>query len=228
MRCEDGDDQELLMGSNRVCKLACVCAGCFSPATSIRPMSRKLLSIVAAAFIAASSSTASAQLPPPVDLGIQNLPQETQVWCWAAVAQQLIMHRRGSAGTPPQCALVAVANGAAPQVCCSGYNPACVRVGSLNQIQFLIAQYGGSYSQIAPPTDPMTLYHTLASGRPIIVHIASGYASSHVVVLRGMAWVPTAWGAQPVLYINDPMAYFTQPIPYQSLVPIWIDAIVVN
>lgn len=191
-------------------------------------MFKKLLRTIAVAVAALLSTGGHAQVPPPVDLGIQNLPQETQVWCWAAVAQQIIMHRRGPAATPPQCALVAMANGAAPQFCCSGYNPTCVRVGSLEQIQYLIGQFGGSYSRIAPPTDPMTLYQTLASGRAIIVHVASGHASSHVVVLRGMAWVPTQWGLQPVLYINDPMSFFTQPVLYTSLVPIWINAIVVG
>lgn len=53
-------------------------------------------------------SLAAQAMPSPVQLGIPNLPQETQVWCWAAVAQQIIAHSRGAAYTPPQCALVAV------------------------------------------------------------------------------------------------------------------------
>ena len=32
-------------------------------------------------------SPVRAQIPSPIDLGIRNIPQETQVWCWAAVAQ---------------------------------------------------------------------------------------------------------------------------------------------
>ena len=32
----------------------------------------------------------------------------------------------------------------------------------------------------------------------------------------------------PVLYINDPMAIYTQPVPYFNLLRIWVNAIVVN
>ena len=74
-------------------------------------------------------------VPSPVDVPISNIPQDTPVWCWAAVAQQIIMAIRGPQNTPPQCALVATANGAHPGVCCNGYNPACVRTGSIPQIQ---------------------------------------------------------------------------------------------
>ncbi len=59
-------------------------------------------------------------IPAPVDIPIQNLTQETEVWCWAAVAQQIILASQGPQATPPQCALVAMANGAAPEACCSG------------------------------------------------------------------------------------------------------------
>lgn len=188
---------------------------------------RGVLRCLALGFLLWAPSRVSAQ-PQWVDLPIPNLQQETQVWCWAAVAQQLIMAKQGPAATPPQCALVAMANGAPPQVCCGGYNPACVRTGSLEQIQWLIAQFGGSTSAIAPPTDPMTLFQTLASQRAVIIHVASGVAASHVVVLRGMSWIPTHNGYQPVLHINDPMSFYTQPVPYQQIVPIWINAIVVN
>jgi len=186
----------------------------------------KLLRILLAAI--AFAVPARAQLPPPVDIPIANLQQETPVWCWAAVAQQIIFASRGQAGTPAQCALVAMANGAPPQACCGGYNPNCVRVGSLPQIQFLIAQFGGRYSQIAPPADPMALYNTLAGGHPIILHVASGMGASHVVVLRGMWFQQTQFGVEPMLAINDPLSYFTQPVPFSRLMQIWISAIVIQ
>lgn len=167
-------------------------------------------------------------LPPPVRLGIPNLPQQTQVWCWAAVAQQIIAHRQGLSQTPPQCALVAVANGAHPQFCCGHANPACVRTGSMPQIAGLIQQYGGRSSGYAPPADPDTLYRTLASGRPVILEVASGIASSHVVVLTGMHYQATAWGIEVVLHINDPLAIYTQPVPYSQLRPLWTSALVVH
>lgn len=165
---------------------------------------------------------------PPVDLGIQNIPQQTEVWCWVAVAQQIIQSSRGPFQTPPQCALAAMAYGIHPSVYCSGMgNPACVRTGSLNQIQYLIGQFGGRFSALAPPTDPMTIYHTLRSGRAIIMAVRSSPFTNHVVVIRGMHWAPTPLGAQPVLLINDPIGFFSQSVPFANIARFWKVAIVV-
>jgi len=164
---------------------------------------------------------------PPVDLPIRDLQQQTGVWCWAAVAQQIIMASRGPQGTPPQCALVAIANGVGPEACCSGPNPACVRTGSIPQIQGLINQFGGRTSNYAPPTDPLTLYRTLAMGHAVIIGVNTGQGG-HVVVARGMSFMPTPYGWEPMVHINDPMAYYTQPVPFRQVARIWMAAIVVN
>lgn len=169
----------------------------------------------------------SAQIPPPVDLNIQNLPQETGVWCWAAVAQQLVMRLRGPQRTPPQCALVAIANGAPPQACC-GMPQNCMVTGSLQQIQGLIAHFGGVASSIAPPADPMTIYRTLADGRAIVMAVQSSPFAGHVVVIRGMFWQPTPYGVMPMLIINDPMSYFSQPVPFGNIAQYWRAAVVVG
>lgn len=175
----------------------------------------------------ASTSSAVADVPPPVDLPIQNIPQETAVWCWAAVAQQIIMASRGPQSTPPQCALVARAFGQPSESCCNApWN--CSVTGQLHQIQGLIKEFGGRSSGLATPTDPMTLYQTLAAGNAVIMGVKSSPYSGHVVVVRGMGWVPTWNGLQPVLYINDPMAWFTQPVPFANIAQYWDVAIVVR
>jgi hypothetical protein len=171
-------------------------------------------------------SPARAQLPPPVDLGIQNIPQDTDVWCWAAVSQQIIMALRGPASTPPQCALVAVSSNVPPQACCANY-ALCRRTGALQEIQRLILQFGGHFSSIAPPADPITIYQTLRSGKAIIMSVQASPMMGHVVVIRGMVWVATPMGPQAVLLINDPMAFFTQPVPFTQLLQYWNAAIVV-
>lgn len=176
-------------------------------------------------FITASKT--HAQIPPPIDLGIQNIPQETDVWCWVAVAQQIILASRGPQGTPQQCSLVAIASNTPAAYCCQTPTP-CRRVGHLTEIQNLILHFGGRYSQILLPTDPMSVYQTLASRRAIIMEVMSSPYSSHVVVIRGMAWAPTPMGIQPVLYINDPLGFFVQPILFSNLLPYWRTAIVVN
>jgi hypothetical protein len=172
--------------------------------------------------------TSAQPFPPPVDIPIQNISQETPVWCWVAVAQQIVLASKGPQGTPMQCALVAMANGVHPGVCCSSYNQSCIKTGTIQQIQYLIGQFGGHASSYAPPTDPMTLYNTLASGRAVILQLKTGQNSAHVVVVRGMSFIPTPVGIQPVLHLNDPMAIFTQPVPFANIAPIWISAIVVN
>jgi len=172
----------------------------------------------------------SQQIPISVNIPIQNIVQEAPVWCWAAVAQQIILASQGPINTPSQCALVAMANGVNPNFCCSGNgNPSCVRTGSLQQIQHLVGKFGGSYSSLQPPTNPMILYNTLASGRPIILQVKTGITTAHVVVLTGMSFKINNYGVvEPILHINDPMAHFSQQIAFSRLMPIWLSAIVIG
>ncbi|CAG0988570.1 hypothetical protein FLAV_02174 [Flavobacteriales bacterium] len=164
------------------------------------------------------------QLPQPVDLGIQNITQQTSSWCWAATAQQVIYWLKGNA--PPQCQLVANAFNANVQYCCT-YPQACNSPGYMQQIQGLILAYGGHYSSISPPANEMAVYQTLSQGKAIVLFLQTTPYVGHFVVLRGMAWVPTQFGYQSVLYINDPMSYFTQPVSFNQLLTIWRAAIVV-
>lgn len=169
-------------------------------------------------------------VPPPVDLGISNILQETDVWCWAAVSQQIILHLRGVAATPAQCYLVGVAyNAYPPSYCCPAPGPLeCRRTGTLGQIQFLIGRYGGRYSTLAPPTDAMTLYRILSSRRPVIVHLQQTPYVGHVVVVRGMEWRETPTGIHPIVYVNDPLSYFSRPVAFESLLRFWRTSIVVE
>jgi hypothetical protein len=189
----------------------------------------KRIAAVPALALALLAQGALAQpLPPPVDMPIQNIRQEAEMWCWVAVAQQIILASRGPAATPAQCALVAIANNAPPAVCCSAYNPACDRPGGIPQIQGLIAQFGGHYSIYTQPADAMTLYRTLASGHPVIVQIRTGPNMGHVIVVRGMSFMLTPMGVVPLLHVNDPMQMYTQPVPFAQIAPIWMGAIVIN
>lgn len=82
-----------------------------------------------------------------------------------------------------------------------------------------------------PPVDlpiPNVPQETLASGRAVVLQVASGQASFHAIVLRGMEWVQGPYGLEATLYINDPLDYYTRPLPFWRLVDIWEAAIVVN
>ncbi|HAO07526.1 MAG TPA: hypothetical protein DCQ50_11135 [Chryseobacterium sp.] len=160
-----------------------------------------------------------------IDLGIANIPQENTLWCWAAVSQQIIYWQKGSA--PRQCELVSIANNVSSGYCCY-YPQQCNVAGSNLQIQNLILYYGGRYSSLQMPANAMVLQETLRQGRPIILQLKLTPYMGHVVVLRGINWVSTAYGLQPILLINDPMGYFTQPIPFENLLNFWSGAIVLE
>jgi len=184
-----------------------------------------LLRLLLAALLAAGlGATVRAQVPPPVDLGIRNIPQETDVWCWAAVAQQVIVKRKGR--SPPQCALVAMVHGRYPSYCCPNYDR-CTVPGSLGQIQKLIRNFGQRSSSLSPPTDAMSLYRNLRAGHPIILAVRNSPYSGHVVVLTGMTWVQGARGPEAVLHVNDPLLVIPARLPWRDLLPRWQAAIVV-
>jgi hypothetical protein len=172
----------------------------------------------------AAPAAAKTPIPPPVDLGIRNIRQDTEVWCWAAVAQQVIIKRKGE--SPPQCALVAMVHGHYPRFCCPHYER-CAVSGTLAQIQTLIRNFGQRSSMISPPTDAMSLYRTLRAGRPIILALRNSGAIGHVVVLTGMTWVNGPKGPEALLHVNDPLALVPERMNWRDLLPRWQAAIVV-
>ncbi|MEQ8699155.1 MAG: papain-like cysteine protease family protein [Bauldia litoralis] len=163
-------------------------------------------------------------LPPPVDLGIPNIRQQTKVWCWAAVAQQIIHKKRGK--SPPQCALVAMAQGRYPGFCCPGH-ARCAVQGTMAQIRGLIRNFGRRVTEVHPPSGPMVLYRALRAGRPIILALRNGPGTGHVVVLTGMTWVRTTWGRRAILHINDPIGAFPARMRFREIMPRWHAAVVV-
>lgn len=185
---------------------------------------RLLLFLMLTGLAALPAAAQMRSLPPPVDLGIRNIMQETDVWCWAAVAQQVIVKRKGK--SPPQCALVAMVHGRYPSFCCPHYER-CAVPGSLRQIQTLIRNFGQRTTTLSPPTDAMSLYRTLRRGHPIILAIRNSQFTGHVVVLTGMTWVAGAGGPEAVLHVNDPLRVIPNRLSFRALVPRWQAAIVV-
>ena len=59
---------------------------------------KKFLAIFVLLF---SLGSVAAQVP-PVNLGVLNLPQEGPVWCWAAVARQIIAWKHQNLSMAPQ------------------------------------------------------------------------------------------------------------------------------
>lgn len=172
------------------------------------------------------SAAAPAQtLPKSVHVDVPNHLQETEMWCWAAAAQQIIEWSEKS--TMPQCGLVAVANNIHPAVCCAAQSPTCVRTGTMTQVQSLIKMYTGRSSRVINPT-VMSLYAQLTQGKPVIIQVRMSPLTTHVVVLTGMTFVWTRSGAMAILELNDPMSIYTIPVPYSNLSQIIVNALVVD
>lgn len=190
-----------------------------------RPLLARLILAALAWLALTEAAAAQARSLPPVDLGIRNIRQDTDVWCWAAVAQQVIVKRKGR--SPPQCALVAMVHGRYPSHCCPHYER-CAVAGTLGQIQTLIRNFGQRSSAISPPTDAMWLYRTLRAGHPIILALRNSPYSGHVVVLTGMTWVDGANGPEAMLHVNDPLMVIPSRLEWRQLLPRWRAAIVVD
>ena len=182
-------------------------------------------------LVSISATAQPAPSPPllaPVRINVPNRIQETPVWCWVAVSQQVIEWSKGS--SPPQCALVASANNVPPAMCCDGPHPECVRTGTMPQIQTLIATYGGHASHVIQPSlDPVGLYVYLAQGKPIILQIRTNPAATHVVVLVGISFMRShLYGSVAYLQVNDPMSIYPFPVLYQTIYPSIVNALVID
>jgi hypothetical protein len=157
------------------------------------------------------------------------IQQQTPVWCWLACAEMVVRWKNSGAG-PRQCELASAANNGPSPVCCYPQNPmvmqACMRTGGLPEIQALIGFFGHSASAITPPGSPIDLYQALAQRKAVIAALMSTPFSGHVVVIRGMD--PNAPTPGGVIFVNDPMSQFTQPVPFTLfLQQHWNAAIVV-
>lgn len=195
-----------------------------------------LCGLIHSAFSPAVAQTGFTQvqnyynLPPSYSLPIRNIVQQTPVWCWVAVAEQVINYVQGPYSTPPQCALVAIANNVPTSACCGSngsINRACIVPGPLTATRDLIQYFSGRPSYIAPPASPQVLYNTLRAGHPVVLELKPGPGTGHVVVLKGMSFRNTRNGPQALVYVNDPLLQLNGPMPYEQLMNMWSRAIVV-
>jgi hypothetical protein len=188
-------------------------------------MFRKLALIACTLVLVACGPGGEQNDLPPVNLPIANELQQQPNWCWVATTRQVLasLPNGPRQSTPPQCALAAAALGTSAAQCC-GNPTACNVPGTLQQQQFLLANYGGRVSSIAPPTDPFTLYQTIQSGYGVILFIRGSGLVGHFVVLRGMFWQ----GGVPYVVVNDPLQYFPASLQFQQLLQFWQAALVVG
>jgi hypothetical protein len=204
---------------------AAVTTSAFNALPEGRIVRSRLLALLLGGLLSACGGGESAPFgPQAVTLPIPNELQQQTSWCWVATSRQVIasLPNGPGASTPSQCMLASDALGAQPGFCCQ-YPAMCDVPGTMQQQQYLIAKYGGRYSAVSPPTDPVTLYQTIASGYAVILLIRGSGLVGHFVVLRGMFWQ----NGVPYVVVNDPMSFFPTTYPFNLLLPYWQAAIVV-
>lgn len=160
----------------------------------------------------------------PIDLGIQNIPQDMSNWCWVAAAQQVIHWATGS--SPQQCQLVSLVANVNSQKTCMQPQP-FNQPASFQPIVQLIQHYIGAHSSMNGPGSPLQVYQTIASGRPVIMLVYPQFSQvGHFVVLRAVSCA----GPNLVFHLNDPMnrSGFQTSVPYSKISQMWHSALIVG
>lgn len=160
--------------------------------------------------------------PKPIDLGVANVRQEDPKWCWAAVIQQILAWRGGSA--PSQCELVNQAltdKGQGGTDCCQEGpdSEICSRAGTNLEVLSLITRLGGRVDGIMPPNTPEEIHEYLENGRVVIAGVQGVAGLNHAYVIRGISW---GEDGQAMLLINDPAQDEPVNLPFQEARPTWI------
>ena len=198
---------------------------------------KKLILIV---FLGLGSLQLFSQTLPPVFIPIQNVAQQNPMWCWAAVTEQIVTFKKNI--SPKQCELVTKVVKGLSTNCCDN-TAVCNTPGTMQQIQAVLNEFGIKYSAALPMTNPNALYNLLAQNHPVILFLQSSRTVGHCIVITGMEWqaqsaVPsngefidptsTSSSGQAIVYVNDPTSTYTQPLPFNTIVSLWSNAIVLN
>jgi hypothetical protein len=146
--------------------------------------------------------------PPPRVLGVPEIFQHTQVWCWAA-AEQMILEYYGFGYD--QCLMATSLGEALYQTqldCCSfPDDPACLNPGPLQFMQASLLSFGGLRSRITARLSFAQVVQQINQGRPFIIAYENSF-EGHVVVVRGYDLATRS------LFINDPATGAYQFVPY--------------
>jgi hypothetical protein len=179
---------------------------------------RRLFFAIVLLCSASPALAQSANVPVPL------INQNTNQWCWLASAQMVLAYLGVS--VPQQCVMLEQGYNL-PYGSCCGNPDSCAIPGHIQQIQTILQIYGRRYSFINAPANPIILYNIFANGRPVIAHLSLS-TGGHFVVLRGIRFVPSAYGMVGLVAINDPMQGSSFELPFSQLINIWDVAVYVQ
>ena len=196
-----------------------------------------VLSVVLSAMAFVYPKAVGAQeVPPPALLDVPIVTQDTPAWCWLAASEMVIRHENTGISLR-QCEMLEIGFALPVGECCRDLASCTGFAYGMEEMQSIIAQFGGVVTTLTPPLPPQVLYGSLLSGHPVIARIRSGLTASHAIVIRGMRFRATEETApdgtvttivEPILFVNDPLSYFPHELPYERLLPLWIDSLIVD
>ena len=142
------------------------------------------------------SSSSSRVLP------VSFVPQQTGVWCWAAVSEMVL--RYYGVGVF-QCQIL---SGWAQTDCCN-FPGFCLTTASIPVIRQTLAFYGVGSTYAAGPLTFAQVAAEIDARRPIIIAYRGYARTGHVVVLYG-------YDADGFVYIHDPLYGTFRRVPFGS------------
>jgi len=186
----------------------------------MRHMRRFWTAIVFTAIMLATAN-AEAQRPQPVDIDVPLVTQDTDEWCWLAVAEMIMLERTDRSEL--QCEMVERRDGLASGWCCEDLSRCARPSTSLNETAQVLAA-AGVRTRPGMAVLPSTLYSLLSAGMPVIAQVRNSEGTTHAVVIRGMYYI----GFTAILIVNDPMEIAPREIPHSILAVGWINSLIVE
>jgi hypothetical protein len=179
--------------------------------------------VVVGALAVPSVAQAQSGSPPPVNVDVPLVAQDTPQWCWLAVAEMVMRTRSGF--SPSQCEMLEERDGEAEGNCCDDLRQ-CARAGtSLREVAAVLEQAGGIHTRYTMAILPAALYGLLSGGLPVVAQISETSGMTHAVVIRGMRYDGLG---RAVLTVNDPGRPAPTEILYDDLAVGWLDSLVVE
>lgn len=157
----------------------------------------------------------------PVELSVPHYVQETDVWCWAAVARMVIAYFRGEEGTPPQSRLVELILDLPEGHCARSPMPVeCAQASYSFFVNMLMRVGGARHVRELASMDALGVYSALAMRNVIVAEMRIAEDMTHVVVMRGV-WVRDRQAFTIDVLVNDPSPLIGKPVwmPYADLIP---------
>jgi len=167
-----------------------------------------------------ASPVAAAPASHTVVLDVPHIPQDTDVWCWAAVSEMVITYLSGT--SPDQCRILEIGFGLHGQCC--GNEWACRTTGSFDQMAINVRYFAGGNTIGDGRMDERSVMGTLGSNMPIIAGLQSNPSMGHVVVIRGFR--TSNLGLE--LYVNDPLMQNPFWMTYAQFATHWQQSLIVT